>query len=276
LTIFTLAFVPLMVYFLQTLLKRLRRHSRARMRERAEVTALITERIGAMRLIRAFGEEEHEASRFASQTNRYRKQVIRTQRYSSLTSPLPEIFSGLLVIAIIWAGSKPDLVGLSTPLAPEAIIVFLMAALKLTSPLKTISSYPAVMAVTLASAERVFEILDEPSAEVDRPGEGEAQFQREVVFGRVSFRYGQGELVLDEVSFSLQKGKVLALVGPSGAGKTTLADLLPRFHDPTEGVIAMDGVPLTRLTRRSLRGLMGVVSQDTVLLNDTVQANIAY
>jgi subfamily B ATP-binding cassette protein MsbA len=132
------------------------------------------------------------------------------------------------------------------------------------------------MAVTLASAEKVFEILDEPSAEVDRPGEGEARFSRDVVFDRVSFRYGQGELVLDEVSFSLQKGKVVALVGPSGAGKTTLADLLSRFHDPTAGVISMDGVPLTRLTRRSLRALMGVVSQDTVLLNDTVQANIAY
>ncbi len=276
LTLFTLAFVPLMVYFLQTLLKRLRRHSRARTRERAEVTSLVTERIGAMRLIRAFGEEEREASRFKTQTDRYRKQVVRTQRYSSLTSPLTEIFSGLLVIAIIWAGSRPGLIGLSTPLAPEVIIVFLMAALKLTSPLKTISSFPAVMAVTLASAERVFEILDEPSSESDRPGEVAARFDREVAFERVSFSYGGEDLVLSDVSFTLPKGRVVALVGPSGAGKTTLADLLPRFHDPTTGRILMDGVPLTGLTRRSLRALMGVVSQDTILLNDTVRANIAY
>jgi len=276
LTLFTLAFVPLMVLFLQTLLRRLRRHSRARTQERAEVTSLITERIGAMRLIRAFGEEGRESSRFAAQTNRYRKQVVRTQRFSSLTSPLTEIFSGLLVIAIIWAGSKPGLIGLSTPLAPEAIIVFLMAALKLTSPLKTISSFPAVMAVTLASAERVFEILDEPSSEGDRPGEAVARFDREVAFEKVSFSYGGDAPVLSDVSFSLPKGRVVALVGPSGAGKTTLADLLPRFHDPTGGRILMDGVPLTGLTRRSLRALMGVVSQDTVLLNDTVHANIAY
>jgi subfamily B ATP-binding cassette protein MsbA len=276
LTLFTLAFVPLMVYFLQALLKRLRRHSRARTRERAEVTALVTERIGAMRLIRAFGEEERESARFAAQTNRYRKQVVRTQRYSSLTSPLTEIFSGILVIAIIWAGSKPALIGLSAPLAPEVIIVFLMAALKLTSPLKTISSFPAVMAVTLASAERVFELLDEPSSESDRPGEVAARFEQEVAFERVSFRYGGDDLVLSEVSFVLPKGRVVALVGPSGAGKTTLADLLPRFHDPTAGRILMDGVPLTGLTRRSLRALMGVVSQDTVLLNDTVRANISY
>jgi subfamily B ATP-binding cassette protein MsbA len=276
LTLFTLAFVPLMVWFLQLLLKRLRRHSRARAKERAEVTALITERIGAMRLIRAFGEESRESARFSSQANRYRRQVVRTQRYSSLTSPLTEIFSGLLVIAIIWAGSRPGVIGLSTPLAPEAIIVFLMAALKLTSPLKTISSFPAVMAVALASAERVFEILDEPSTELERPGEAAAHFDRDVVYDRVSFRYGNGDPVLSEVSFALPKGRVVAIVGPSGAGKTTLADLLPRFHDPTGGRILMDGVPLTGLTRRSLRALMGVVSQDTILLNDTVYANIAY
>jgi subfamily B ATP-binding cassette protein MsbA len=92
----------------------------------------------------------------------------------------------------------------------------------------------------------------------------------------VSFRYGQGDPVLREVSFTLSRGRVVALVGPSGAGKTTLADLLPRFHDPTGGQITMDGVPLTRLTRRSVRSLMGIVSQDTILLNDTVHANIAY
>jgi subfamily B ATP-binding cassette protein MsbA len=276
LTLLTLACVPAMVLLLQTLLKRLRRHARARAHERGEVTSTITERIGAVRLIRAYGEEGRESKRFASQATRYRKQVIRTQRYSSLTSPLTEVFSGFLIIVIIWAGTRPALIGLGAPLAPEAIIVFLMAALKLTSPLKTISSYPAAMAVTLASAERVFEILDEPSTEADRPGEGPARFERDLVFDRVSFRYGQGDPVLSDVSFTLPKGRVVALVGPSGAGKTTLADLVPRFHDPTGGQVLMDGVPLTRLTRRSLRSLLGVVSQDTVLLNDTVHANIAY
>jgi ATP-binding cassette, subfamily B, bacterial MsbA len=276
LTLLTLAFVPFLVLGLQALLRRLRGHARARAHERGEITATLTERLGAIRLIRSYGEEARETSHFKSQAERYRKRVIRTQRFSSLTSPVTEVFSGFLVILIIWAGTKPGLVGLAAPLAPETIIVFLMAALKLTSPLKTIASFPATMAVTLASAERIFDFLDQPSTELDRPDDGVARFEREIAFDRVSFRYGDGDLVLRDVSFSLGKGRVVALVGPSGGGKTTLADLLPRFHDPTTGQLLMDGVPLTRLGRRSLRALMGVVSQDTVLLNDTVRANIAY
>jgi subfamily B ATP-binding cassette protein MsbA len=276
LTLLTLAFVPVLVVGLQALLRRLRSHARARAHERGEITATASERLGAIRLIRSYGEEAREIAHFKSQAERYRKRVIRTQRFSSLTSPLTEVFSGFLVILIIWAGTKPGLIGLPAPLAPEAIIVFLMAALKLTSPLKTIASFPAVMAVTLASAERVFDFLDQPANEVERPGEQPARFEREIVFDQVSFRYPDGDLVLRDVSFTLPKGKIVALVGPSGAGKTTAADLLPRFHDPTSGQVLMDGVPLTRIERRSLRSLMGVVSQDTVLLNDTVKANIAY
>jgi subfamily B ATP-binding cassette protein MsbA len=276
LTLLTLAFVPFLVLALQVLLRRLRSHAQARARERGEITATVTERLGAIRLIRAYGEETRESNHFRAQTDRYRKRVIRTQRFSSLTSPLTEVFSGFLVILIIWAGSRPGLVGLTTPLAPEAIIVFLMAALRLASPLKTIASFPAAMAVTLASAERVFEFLDQPPSEIDRPGEQDARFERQIVFDRVSFRYGNGDLVLSEVSFRLPKGRVVALVGPSGAGKTTVADLLPRFYDPTGGQILMDEVPLTGLRRASLRALMGVVSQDTILINDSVFANIAY
>ena len=276
LTLLTLAFVPFLVLGLQSLLRRLRAHARARTHERGEITATVTERLGAIRLIRSYGEEGRETAHFGAQADRYRKRVIRTQRFSSLTSPITEVFSGFLVILIIWAGTKPALVGLAAPLAPEAIIVFLMAALKLTSPLKTIASFPATMAVTLASAERVFDFLDQPPTEVDRPGDEPARFEREIVFDRVSFRYGDGDLVLRDISFTLGKGRVVALVGPSGGGKTTIADLLPRFHDPTTGQVLMDGVPLTRLGRRSVRALMGVVSQDTVLLNATVRGNIAY
>ena len=119
LTLLTLAFVPLLVLGLQTLLRRLRRHAQARAQERGEITATVAERLGAIRLIRSYGEEERETSRFRAQAERYRKRVIRTQRFSSLTSPLTEVFSGFLVILIIWAGTKPALVGLAAPLAPR-------------------------------------------------------------------------------------------------------------------------------------------------------------
>jgi len=133
------------------------------------------------------------------------------------------------------------------------------------------------MAGALASAERVFEILDLPAAEADAPGETAAPgFQDRIAYRRVAFAYPGEVQVLHGVDLEVGRGQVAAIVGPSGAGKTTLVDLLPRFYDPTDGAILLDGVPLTRYTRRSLRALMGIVSQETVLLNDTVLANIAY
>ncbi len=276
LTLLALAVVPLLVLAVQALLRRLRTHAKARAQERADITATVTERTGAVRLIRAAGTEALEAREFDRQVERYRKKVIRTQRFSSLTGPVSEIFAGLMVILVIWAGTRPALVGLPAALAPEAIIVFLMAALRLTSPLKAMTQFPAQMALATASAERVFALLDEPAAELERPGEESATFTRDLVFDRVTFRYGDDPPVLREVSFRVARGQVVALVGPSGAGKTTLMDLVPRFHDPSAGRILLDGVPLTRLTRRSIRGLLGVVGQETVLLHDTVHANIAY
>jgi subfamily B ATP-binding cassette protein MsbA len=276
LTLITLAAAPVLVLGIQQLLKRLRRHSRARAEERGEITSTVAERLGAIKLIRAYGAEEAESARFEDQSDRYRRRAIRTQRYSSLTSPVSEVFGGILVILIIWAGTS-SLFGTSgEPLSPEAMIAFLVASLKMMSPIKSLSQFPAVLAVALASAERVFALLDIPPKDIELPGETDARFERDLAFEGVSFRYGNGDPVLRDITFTVPKGQVLALVGPSGAGKTTLVDLLPRFHDPVSGQILMDGVPLTRLKRKSIRSLMAVVSQDTLLLNDTVAANIAY
>jgi subfamily B ATP-binding cassette protein MsbA len=275
LTLLTLAAAPLLVLGMRAILRRLRRHSRARADERAEIVATVAERIGAVRLIRAYGEEPRESRRFLDRLTRYRMRVIRTQRYSSLTSPLSEVFGGLLVILIVTAATQPALLG-GTPLAPEAVIAFLVASLKLMSPIKAISQYPAVMAVAMASAERVYGVLDQPETDIDRPGEVEARFERDIVFENVGFAYGTDAPVLRDISFRVPKGKVVAIVGPSGAGKTTLVDLLPRFHEPTAGRILLDGVPLSGIRRHSLRRQLGVVSQETVLLNDTVLANISF
>jgi subfamily B ATP-binding cassette protein MsbA len=262
LTLLTLAAAPFLVFGIRALLRRLRRHSRARAEERGEITATVSERLGAIKLIRAYGAEAEETRRFQEQADRYRRRVIKTQRYSSLTSPVSEIFGGVLVILIIWAGTTTLFGTGGVPLRPEALIAFLVASLKMMSPIKSLSQFPAVLAVALASAERVFQLLDLPATDVVQPGERDAVFTRDLVF--------------EDVSFRVAKGEVLAIVGPSGAGKTTLVDLIPRFHDPTAGRVLMDGVPLTGLKRHSIRSLLAVVGQDTLLLNDTVAANIAY
>ncbi len=274
LTLITLAAAPLLVLGIRALLNRLRRHSRLWHEEQAELTATVTERLGAMKLIRAYGGEDVEARFFADQAGRYRKRVQRTQRYASMTSPVSEIFGGLLLILIIWSAANPAISGVT--LGAGATIGFLVAALKIMSPIKSIAQFPAAWAIAITSAERVFGILDEPPAEVDAPDARPAKFEREITFDRVSFAYEPGNPILREVSFTVPKGNVTAIVGHSGAGKTTLLELLPRFHDPSSGEVRLDGVALPALQRASLRSQLGVVSQDTVLLNDTVRANIAY
>jgi subfamily B ATP-binding cassette protein MsbA len=131
------------------------------------------------------------------------------------------------------------------------------------------------MGLALASAERVFGWLDQPAIEAEDPGLT-AAFEKSIEFDAVNFAFDGGDPVLTDISFVVPKGRMVAVVGPSGAGKTTLLELLPRFYEPTAGEIRLDGVPMSGLTRRSVRGLVGFVSQDTVLLNDTVFANIAY
>lgn len=274
LTLITLATAPILVFGIRALLGRLRRHSRLWQEEQGQLTATVSERLGAMKLIRAYGGEVAEARFFADQAARYRKRVQRTQRYSSMTSPVSELFGGLVLTLIIWAAANPAVTGVE--LGAAATIGFLVGSLKMMSPLKSISQFPASWAIAQASAERVFALLDEPSAEADTPDAVPARFEREIVFDRVSFAYAEGPPVLMDISFTVPKGSIVAIVGPSGAGKTTLLDLLPRFHDPVSGAVRLDGTPLPSLQRASLRSLLGVVSQDTVLLNDTVYANISY
>jgi subfamily B ATP-binding cassette protein MsbA len=274
LTFLTLATAPILVIGIRLLLRRVRRHSRTWAEQRSEITSAASERLGAIRLIRAYGQEEQEGNRWGALTNLYRRQAIRTQRYQVMPTMVTEVFGGLLIVLIIWAAATPALVGQS--LGPTVTITFLATALRMMSPIKAAAQAPATFSLAAAGLERVLKILDLEPTDLDRPDEQPARFERELVFDRVGYHYPGEESVLTDVSFTVRKGSVVAIVGPSGAGKTTLLDLVPRFIDPTEGEIRMDGVPLRRLTRTSLRALSGVVSQDTVLLNDTVHTNIAY
>jgi subfamily B ATP-binding cassette protein MsbA len=274
LTLLTLAAAPVLVVGVRHLLRRLLRHAREWAEERGRITATVSERLSAVELIRGYGGAGLEAEAFAVQADDYRRRAIRTQRFATLTHPVSEVFGGLVVILVIWAAANPAISGVA--MGPEVTIVFLAAALKMMSPLKALSQFPTSMALALGGAERVFHWLDLPEVERDEPGQGLARFERDLEFDRVTFAYPGEPPALEGVSFRVAKGKMVAVVGPSGSGKTTLLELLPRLRDPTAGEIRLDGVPLTRLTRDSVRALMGVVAQDAIVLNDTVRANIAY
>jgi len=276
LTLLALALAPALPAAIRPLVNSLRRRARAVVAERGEVTSHVGEMLASVKLIRAYVAEAYEAARFERLAERYRKRVIRAQRFSSLTSPVTEVFGGVMIVLILWVGTR---VVLDNPagLRPEVLIAFLAIALRLMAPLKSVANYPVTMATAVAAADRLFEILDLPADEGDRPGEEPAPvFRERIEYRAVSFAYDQNAAVLVDVDLEVRRGQIIALVGPSGAGKTTLVDLLPRFYEPTRGAILLDGVPLVRYTRRSLRERMGIVSQETVLLNDTVLANIAY
>jgi len=156
------------------------------------------------------------------------------------------------------------------------LMAFMILVMRLLPPIKQISQAPTIAQQSLAAAERLFQILDEPTEEQrDKGTRTASELSDTIRFDRVSFSYGD-EMVLTDITFSARRGDIIALVGASGAGKSTLVDLIPRFIEPTEGRIMLDGVDTREITLASLRALTGIVSQDTVLFNDTVRANIAY
>ena len=282
LALLSLLLAPVLLVIIRPMINRLRGRSRELATERGEVTSHVGEMIASAKLVRAYVAEAFELGRFRELAERYRRRVLRAQRYASLTSPVSEVFGGVMIVLILVVGTRLALgaggagEGGGASLDPAVLITFLAVSLRLMSPIKSVSNYPAIMAAAVASAERVFEVLDLPSAEGDRPGETTAEFSERIEYRGVSFEYEAAEAVLRDVDLEVRCGQVVAIVGPSGAGKTTLVDLLPRFYEPTRGEILMDGVPLTNYTRTSIRRLMGIVSQETMLLNETVLANIAY
>src|SRR5436309_11449074 len=280
LTLLALVLAPLLVLIIRPVIARVRRRSREQAEDRGELTSLVSEMVSSVKLVRAYVAEAFEVERFQRLADRYRRRVLRAQGASTLTSPLSEVFAGIVIVLLFAVGARLALgvsaAGEAGGLRPEVFIAFLAVALRLMSPVKAAAQYPTIMAGAVAAADRVFEVLDVPAGEGDPAGASEARFREAIEYRGVSFCYDGEAPVLQDVNLAVRRGQVVAIVGPSGAGKTTLVDLLPRFYEPTEGAILMDGVPVTRFTRASLRRLMGIVSQETILLNDTVLANIAY
>lgn len=257
------------------LVKRLRRGDRRVMNMAGEVNSHIQETLSGIRLVKSTASEDHERKRFHALTQDYFATSVRTERLRALAAPLTEMLAAFGTVVLLWFGAR--LVLIDGSMTGALFIGFLALSMKLYAPVKYMSKFPALVQPGLVGAERVFEFLDSPVEIRDRAGAGTvATVETEIRYENVSFGYGDGEEVLSGVDLTVPAGSVVALVGPSGAGKTTIVDLLGRFFEVTSGRITIDGVDIRDLTIRSLREMLGIVSQETILFHDTIRANIAY
>jgi subfamily B ATP-binding cassette protein MsbA len=267
---------PIVIYPLVRLGQRVRRSTRRSQEHLEQLSHVTAEAFTGHRIVKAFGAERHEAERFSAASDRLYRTTLKVTSTLAVLPPIMEFLGGVAIVGLLWYGRQrigTHHIDLATFLA------FIFAAFMLYTPVKRLSRVNANLQQAIAASTRIFEMLDTHSEVLDRPDAREvAGLSRCIEFRDVSFAYddGMGKGVLKNVSFSARPGQVIALVGLSGAGKTTLVNLLPRFYDVTGGAILMDGVDIRDITLRSLRTQIGIVTQETVLFDDTIANNIAY
>jgi subfamily B ATP-binding cassette protein MsbA len=266
--VFPAAVLPLVQFS-----KRMRRMTRRTQQQLGGLATLLQETIQGNRVVKAFGMEDYERHRFNAELRRLFRMYMKVSAIKSFTTPMIELMAAWAVVGAAWYGASSVISGQRTP---GVFAAFFAALLLVYEPFKRLSRTNNSIQQGLAAAERVFEVLDlrtdvpEPaSPQPLQPG------NHSVSFAGVSFRYGE-QWALRHVNLEIRAGEVVALVGMSGGGKSTLADLIPRFYDPQEGRILIDGVDIRRFSLRDLRSQIGLVTQHTFLFNDTVRANIAY
>ena len=254
----------------------IRRRSARSQAQLAGMTSMIAETIGSMRIVKAFATKGFEINRFARETQKYYKLMLRRDRLRFVSSPVSETFGATIAALLLWVGARDVLVIES--ISSEDFLRFILLLFSLFQPLKNLTNVVNELQNGLASADRVFAIMDIKSDIQDIDNAVEVNdLKNSLSFDNVSFSYGdKKDKVLNNINFQINKGEILALVGPSGAGKSTLVDLIPRFYDTLSGSIKIDGKDIKELKINSLRSLMGIVTQETFLFDDSVKANIAY
>jgi subfamily B ATP-binding cassette protein MsbA len=241
---------------------------------RAEVSTILQETISGIRIVKAFGMEEYEKGRYREASDQVFRSFMRIWRVDALTSPVLEVLGGIGIIIAFGVGGYLVII---KSLTPGAFMAFLGALGSLYPPVRRIGQINNVVQRGMAGLARVFELMDTQPEILDRSDAVTlGRMQEEIQFQNVSFGYETDRLVLQGISFTAKLGEIVAIVGSSGVGKTTLVNLIPRFYDPTSGLITIDGMDIRRVTIRSLRDQMGIVTQDTILFDDTVFNNIAY
>ncbi len=276
LTLFSLIILPLSGGVIATITRRLRRAAGEVQQHLSGLISLLDETFGAMRVVKAFRAEKVMDARFQEGNDRYRNSLLRMVFRQELTSPVSESLGVLVVTGILLYGGSLVISG-DGELSASTFIAFIATFSQVMRPAKAIADAFSGIQRGVASADRIIEILDtESEIKVEDPVQRFSAFNDKIRFEEVGFSYVKGRSVLKSVSFDIPKGKTIALVGASGGGKSTLADLLPRFYDPTSGQITVDGIPLKHIPLEDLRALMGIVTQESVLFNDTIFNNIAF
>ena len=275
LALIAITIIPLAGLVIVNISRSIRRKSRRTAVKIAGITNIITETLTSMRVVKAFAMEDYEVDRFSNETSNYYNLIFRRARLRSLAPPITETMGVFIGVALLWVGGTEVLN--AQGLTSEDFIRFILIMFSGLQPIRSLSNVFAEIQVGAASAERVFVILDNPPTIVD---EFDAviidTFEDKIQINDVSFEYESDDTVLKNISFDIEKGSAVALVGSSGSGNSTLADLIPRFYDVNQGAIEIDGQDIRHVTLNSLRRLMGIVTQETILFNDTIRANIAY
>ena len=254
----------------------IRRKSKRIQEKIASIMHILTEVLYSIRVIKAFVTKRYEIQKFEKEGNRYFHLLFRRAKLDNLATPINEIIGVLIGVVLLWYGGMQVIQ--TETLTSEDFLRFILVLFAMLAPIKTLGTVNITIQNSLAAAERVFNILDSKPDINDKPDAKEIEsFSEEIRFDNVSFDYGEESApVLKNVSFSISKGSVVALVGSSGAGKSTIADLIPRFYDTTSGYVKIDGEDIREIKLESLRRMMGIVSQEIILFNDTVKQNIAY
>ena len=266
---------PLVVYPLVRFGKRIRSTTRRSQEDLEHLSHVTAEAFTGHRIVKAFGAEAHEEQRFRRASQRLYRTNLKVTRALAILPPLMELLGGLAIVALIWYGSRQ--------IADKTLTVgeftsFLAAAFMMYAPVKKLSRVNASLQQAMAASERIFVILDTRSEVTQRAAALPLPtLQQGIEFRKVSFSYdGVGRTILRDVSFAVGVGQAVAIVGLSGAGKTTLVNLVPRFYDVTGGAILIDGADIRDVTLASLRAQIGIVTQETVLFDETIANNIAY
>ena len=256
--------------------KSIRRKSRRTQEKIAEIMQILTETLTSIRIVKAFVNEKEEVKKFTGESQNYFKLLLKRARLDLISAPVTESFGVIIGVVLLWYGGLEVLS--NQGVSAEDFIRFIVILFAILGPIKQMSNVNLKIQVGAASAERIFELLDTPPEIVEDLNPVDLKvFKNSIEFDKVHFEYNDGDsLVLDQVTFSIKKGEVVAMVGPSGSGKSTIADLIPRFYDVTTGSIRIDGYDLRKATLASIRGNMGIVTQEVILFNDTIKNNIAY